>query len=345
MEIKCVHIKNQRYYLVQQSDERNIKTGRLKQKWIQLTRVDEGKAALHAALAVFFTEKHPSKDMPALIEAFKKSHFPKLSCGVRREYDRMYAFIAKSFFEFDVVQVLPGDILDFLHQFDDAPTARGHYKARLSTFFSWCVIHNYIKNNPCKEIALPRMPKRKGKFSPAKFWAIHDALPPIGQCFMMLTFLTRQRPTEIRLLRELSVGPSHIKFSPTKTKKSSGEETEILITDAILVELERARKLARVKGMRGSSAFLIQTAGGTPFTKSGLYSMWARACVKAGCEGITTRDIRPFALKAMETAGYNLKEIQLSAAHTEQGQTESYLNQYRDRVSNAEIFPPKREKL
>jgi hypothetical protein len=45
------YVKNGRHYYVQDLPERNPVTGRFKQKWHKLTRVDEGPAALHTALA------------------------------------------------------------------------------------------------------------------------------------------------------------------------------------------------------------------------------------------------------------------------------------------------------
>lgn len=341
--IPRVYIKDGRYYYVQDLEERSPTTGRPKQKWHALTRVDEGEAALHAALAVFFSEK-PTKNMGVLIQEFLKAHLPSLVFSSRKEYERVFEMVAKAFVEFDADEVLPGDVMDFLSQFEGSPVARNHYKSKLSTFFSWCVLHSHIPVNPCREIRISKPPKRTGRLNGLKFWAIYDALPPIGQCFMMLTFLTRQRPTEIRLLQEKHIGPTYITFKPTKTERSSGEQVEVLITPQIQTELDRARKLAKVKGMPGSSAFIIQTTGGTAFTRQGLKSMWVRGRDKAGCPDVTTRDIRPYALKAMEAQGYDLKAIQLSAAHTKRGQTEDYLNQYRDRVSDAVILPPKREK-
>jgi len=39
----------------------------------------------------------------------------------------------------------------------------------------------------------------------AVYWSLYDALSPMGQCFLELMYLTRQRPTEIRLLRESQI--------------------------------------------------------------------------------------------------------------------------------------------
>ena len=103
-------------------------------------------------------------------------------------------------------------------------TARGHYKARISTFFSWCVINKKRTNvmvNPCREIKLKAPQKRAAKMNVANFWTIHEKLSPIGQCFLELMMLTTSRPTEIRLLRESAIRDGVIHFCPTKTEDSS----------------------------------------------------------------------------------------------------------------------------
>jgi integrase len=178
----------------------------------------------------------------------------------------------------------------------------------------------------------------------AAFWAIHGQLPAIGKCFLELMFLTRQRPTEIRLLRESQIKNGRIWFKPTKTERSSGAEVAPLVTPEIEISLARARALVKVKSLPRGDGYLIQTAGGTAFTKSGLHSMWKRACAAAGVEGVTTRDVRPFALATMERMGYTLREIQKAAAHTDQSTTEGYLNQHRDSLSDARIFLPETPK-
>lgn len=344
MKIKRVTVKFNRYYYIQDLEQRNAK-GKPLQKWHKLTRLDEGEAALHAALSELLgAAEKLGGNVPKYIDEFSAAHFPKLSPSVRKEYSRMFGVIAEGFSDFDITQVIPGDIHTFLDQFSRKPTAQHHYKARLSTFFSWCVLKHYIDTSPCDKVRLPTLPKSKGRWNAARFWQLHAALPPVGQVFLELCFLTRQRSTEIRLLQERSIGTTHIVFRPTKTDKSSGEETEILITQDIQKALDRARRLAKVKGFPGGSGYLIQSSDGTHYTATGLRSMFSRACQGAGLPALTPKSIRPFALKAMEDAGHDLREIQKAAAHTTSAMTEGYLNQYRDRVSNAVTALPEKSK-
>ena len=208
MKIPRVYIKGARYFYVQDLEERHARTGRPKQKWHKLSRIDEGDAALHRELAALLGQP-PQREgnMPALLAEFRRDHLPALTPDVRTEYARMYDVIATAFAEFDAAQAEPGDVLRFLGQWQAKPNTRGKYKARLSTFFAWCVInsHTGVKVNPCREIRLPAPPRRRGGMTGEIFWRLHDALTPMGKCFLELMYLTRQRPTEIRLLRESAI--------------------------------------------------------------------------------------------------------------------------------------------
>jgi len=348
MKIKRVHVKNGRYYYVEALAERNPSTGRPVKKWTPLTRVADGEPALLKALAGLLDPPRKREgNMKPLLADFRAAHLPDLTAGVRKEYERMLDIVAAAFIEFDVANVNPSDVLIFLGNFSEHRTARRHYKARLSTFFSWCVVNKEktgVIANPCRELRLKAPPKRKAKMDAAVFWKINDNLSESGKCFEELMFLTTARPTEIRLLRESQIG-STIRFRPTKTSDTSGATVDWPITPQIAAVIERARALQKVKPLHGGDAFLLQTTGGTAFTKSGMNSVWRRGCGKAGIEGVTTRDVRPFALTfAEKVLGHPLEDLRKAAAHTTMSTTEGYLDQYRQVVSPVTMVLPERKK-
>lgn len=352
--IKRVHPKGASWYYVEDLDEINPKTKRPKQKWNRLCRIAAGASALHDALATFHGKPVDAGNMKARVEEFGRVHFRTLkSLEVRKEYERMFAVIGEAFADFDDHEILPGDVLDFLNDnFSEHRTARRAYKARLSTFFGWAVLKNYVKTNPCREIKLKLPPKRKGKMNAEVYWKMHDALPEIGRLFLELTYVSRQRPTEIRLLRESHVLQNRIRFEPTKTEDSSAEYIEIVRSPRINKIIARLRELRaeRLKGRKvipldeQRDPYLLLSEDGTPFTKSGLNTVWRRGREKAKVGKVTTRDIRPFALSEMEKAGHPVEKIREAAAHTTTGQTDAYLNQHRERYSDFVLPAPKRPK-
>jgi integrase len=317
----------------------------------QALRIDAGEAALHEALATFHGKPLERGNMKIRIADFGKAHFGTLSLGVRKEYERMFAVIGEAFADFDDAEIRPGDVLAFLNDnFSEHRTARRAYKARLSTFFGWAVLNGHIKVNPCREIKLKGAPKRKGKMSWEIYWKMFDALPARGQIFLELMLLSRQRPTEIRLLRESWVKPGRIRFEPSKTERSSAEYVEIARSPRIdkLLEQLRALRAAATKDRKvvpiGEDPHLFVSEDGEAYTKSGLNTLWRRGRDRAGVGKVTTRDIRPFALAQMEKAGETVEKIREAAAHTTTGQTEDYLNQHRERFSSFVMRTPRRPK-
>jgi len=356
VKITRVTAKGGRFYYIEDLEARNPRTGRPLQKWHPLTRIDEGEAALLVALATFKGQPLERGNMPALLTNFLQSHVRGLTLGVRKEHERMYGVIGKAFADFDVTEVEPGDVIDFLQEnFADKLTARRAYKARLSTFFSWCVLNRSrtgLQINPCREIKIAQPPKRRGNMNAAAYWKMHAALEPAGRAFLELAFYTRQRPTEIRLLRESQILADRIRFDPTKTKNSSSEYVEVVRSPYIDRALEqlralRAERLKRRKIVsieESRDPHLLVSEDGTPFTKSGLNSLWRRARQAAELPRVTTRCIRPFALAQLEAAGVPVEQIREAAAHTTTAQTDAYLNQHRERLSRAVLRPPKKPK-
>jgi integrase len=358
MKLKRVFPQDGRYYYIMDLDERNPNTGRFKQRWIPLTRIDQGDAALLEALRELLGETPVRQgNMKAHIEDFKKILYPGVTVSVRGEYTRMFKEINDGFKPFDSAGVEPGDVIKFLQDnFATKLNARSKYKGLLSQFFSWCVVNSYtgVKVNPCREIKMSRPPKRKGKMNAERFWKIWDALTPMGRCFLELMYFSLQRPTEIRLLRDSHIGPERILFVPTKTEDETALDVDIVITPEIRKVIARARALRPKKKVQGKvvelprreDKFIIQTRTGDGYTKNGIYEVWRAAVDAAGYEGmnVTTRDVRPYALKEMEKAGHSLRDIQTRAVHASVTTTEGYLDQHRDSVSDVRLPLPARPK-
>lgn len=353
MKITRVYISDGRYYYVQDLAERSPRTRRPRQKWHKLTRVDEGEAAMLKARAALLCEQPDhSGNMKALIKDFQADHFKTLTFEVRKEYERMFEVISKAFADFDAAQVEPGDVITFLNDnFIGKQNTMGKYKARLSTFFSWCVLNQSktgVEVNPCREIKLKKPVKQRGRLNAERYWKLFDALTPMGQCFLELMYLTQQRPTEIRLLRESQISADRIHFAPSKTEESSGEVVDQLITPEIRACLERARSLRPKRKIeelaKRRDPYIIQARDGDKYTKNGIYEVWRDAVDAAGCKGITTRHVRPYALSMLESQGVDMREIQKRAVHTSVTTTEGYLDQYRDRLSDARLALPERKK-
>jgi integrase len=185
-----------------------------------------------------------------------------------------------------------------------------------------------------------RTVKRKPRMDVDTFHAIRDALPAMGKCSLDLCYLTAQRTTEIRFLRWSQIKDGNIKFVPTKTARSSGATVTVQVTAEIREVLDQAKALGKVQQIGRGDAYVVQSKGGSQFSKTGLISMWRRACSKAEIVGVTAKDIRPFARTMAEKAGYSIEDLRKGAAHTSVTTTEGYLAQYREVESPIKLEMP-----
>jgi len=261
----------------------------LNRKWHKLCRADAGEAKMYLALAAI-VEAPPMSRMPVAIGAFKADYLPGLAASTQKEHERLLDIAAVDFEGFDVHEVTPADIARSVKNlYAGKPTAAKHYKARLSTFFRWCVQAGLRTDNPCREVWLKSAPKRDRYITDDELLDVRAAMllgdddkptraGEMARCFVDLCYLTAQRPTDIRRLMWNQVREDGIGFKPTKTAGSSGAKVVIPLTPAIREVLERAKAFGTVR-----SVFVIHALDGSPYTMSGIRSAWVHGSTRVYC--------------------------------------------------------------
>ena len=326
-----------------------IRHGSYQYKGKKLCRVEDGEAAMYQALAK--TKALPAIDkIPAAVAKFKLEYLPRLAPSTRKEHARLLDIFAADFSEFRVDQVeAPAIKRSIKNLFAEKLTAAKHYKARVSTFFRWCISDaGLIKVNPCSAVWLEKPISRKTPWTVELFWKVRDKLEPMHQCYHDLSFLLYQRTTDVRGLRRAQVRDGVIHFAPSKTLKSSGKEVDIPITRAIQVVLDRAaelsKEIAKKRGVIGP--FVIHTRQGASYTRSGIHSAYRRADEELHGTpiGLNPKALRPFAATMAKKQGYRLDQLQVGLAHTSQRTTEGYVQQHEVPVSEVALDLPQKPK-
>jgi hypothetical protein len=290
--------------------------------------------------------------MQQSIRDYLKHHMPTLTPSVAKEQERMFSKIAKVFSKFAVHEVRPKNVQIFLDAFNTKPTARQSYKYRLSAFFSWCVIQELCETNPLREIRVDGPPRTRTPWTDDLFWAAHEKMEPMMQCYHELSVLMFQRPTDIRHLMQSQRRDGMIRFEPSKTTKSSGAMVDIPVTPVIDKVWKRAQSLCKLSAGPGGDAPLIQTSDGSPYTRSGIYSAYRRADEEiVGKDakgkqrpliGLNPKSLRPYATTAAIRAGYNLPQLKIALAHMSEATTEGYVQGHGVPVSEVAMELPKK---
>lgn len=258
-----------------------------------------------------------------------------------------YSIIEKAFSDFDVAQIRPYDIGQFLEQWEGQRSAQS-YRAHMSGFFEWCAHRQGIIDvNPARQIRVTVPKKRDVYITDDQYNKIRDALlvgndgkptrtGAMVQCYMDLLYLLYQRGTDIRLLRWDQVTTDSIIFKPTKTERSSGTKVTVLIGVDARAVFTRVKTLGKMR-----SIYVIHTEHGQPYTSNGIGSLFKRACARAGIKGVTLKDLRAKAATDATKQGYEEKQLQTALAHTDGATTRGYIRSREIPVSEIVLKLPK----
>lgn len=336
-----VVVSHNAYYFFAPEPMRNPWTGR-EQRWIRLCAFADGEAAMYEKLGFLMKEKKlVSGTMANLCEEWKSRKLGRYTPAVRKEYERMADFIADKLEEFTVAEVKTRTISIFLRKhFAGKNNTAQKYTNVLSKMFRLAISEMGLReDNPCDQLDMSDYETKRRDVMPAhdviakiREAALtgEDGLPtesgPMFQCILDMAYLCWQRAIDVRMLRETQIEGGAIRFKPSKTTKSSGKMVDIAITPSIQDVIERAQAIKRKYGI--ISPYLMPSTKGTPYTKSGLHSMWRRAKDRAKVtEDVVFKDLRAMGATDAAKKGLDKKEIQTRLAHTSGRTSEIYIKE------------------
>lgn len=312
-----------------------VRNGSYLYKDAKLCRVEEGEAAMYAALA----KRIRTFDLamvPMAVAAYKLAYLPTLSASVQKEHGRLLDVFAREFDAFRVDQVEAADIRESVRNlYGNAPHSAKAYKSRISTFFGWAISEKRLTTvNPCREVRLSAPKSKRTRWTDAEFWRVHEGLDTMKQCYHLLSFLLYQRATDIRHLKRTDIREGVIHFAPSKVAKSSGAELDVPITPAIQAVLDRAAAISREWGI--VCPWVIHTRQGTAYTATGIRSAYRRLSAPP------PKSLLPYAMQAAERRGWSRRQLQVGRGHTSITTTEHYLATHTVPVSEVvQELPPR----
>lgn len=355
-----VYIKFGAYYFVAAEPMRVPKTNEFK-KWIRLCGVNDGESVMLAKLSELLGKKTLIEgSMPHLCEEYKANKLGKYTKEVQLQYAQYLDVIADEFEAFHVAQVTTKEFADFLRErFSDKPNTARKYGALARNVFKYAVSRLGLRpDNPLDQLDLTDFETERrtvlpthdqvqriraaGMFSkPRKDngMTLPTASGPMFACLVDMAYLLWARAIDIRTLKESQIEDGHIRIQPSKTKKSSGKIVDIAITPVIQGVIDRARAIK--KGYEIISPYLFPTQKGTPYTKSGLFSMWDRARDRAGItDAIWFKDLRALGATDAARAGKQMADIQKRLVHTTSKTSEIYIKEAIPDVSTIDMALP-----
>jgi len=319
--------------------------------WIKLCRVDDGERKMLELLTAEMKKRERPEglgNIPALVDLYTKAEKNNHS---EKRWAEKGKPVKKDFADVNIEQVDPAYVKEFLrNNWHDKLAMKRAMRAFLNGFFQWCREEGYMaQENPCNGMRIAKPESRDVYIPDDHFELIRSKIAnPMLLCLIDLCYLTAQRSTEIRNLRwrktddktanwiDRDKGVIH--FMPSKTIKTSRIAVDWPITPEIEAVLERARTTGSVK-----SQYVVHNRFGGFWADTVTLRIWRSACNAAKLEkyGYTIKDIRAKALTDAERAGYDMKALQVAAAHSNAKTTAIYLKDRQAPLSTIHLQIPK----
>lgn len=328
---------------------RDPKDGKVKQ-WITLCRESDGQAAMHAALAAILTDKRADEGtMPYVCAEFKANKLKKFGTETQAQYSQYLDVIADVFEDFTAAEVTTKNCADFLRgKFgnEGKHNTAQKYSALMRKLFKYVISELGLReDNPIDQLDLSdyetsrretlptheqvRLIREHGMHSKPRMdtgQRIPTASGPMFCCIIDMTYLCWARAIDVRMLKEAQIEGEWIRIKPSKTTKTSGKMVDIFITPQIRAVIDKAREIKRRYEV--ISPYLLPTQKGTPYARSGLFSMWDRARERAGItDDVQFRDLRALGATDAARSGVDRKKIQERLVHTSSKTTDIYIKE------------------
>lgn len=271
-----VHAKHGRYYLVRQN------------KWIPLTRVEEGELA---CLERYYelTQESP-RDMAAMLLAYLREEVPRLSPETQPDYRRIILTrLIPWCGHMPLGTLRPVHVAQYLEARRQAGAAvrANREKAVLSSACAFGMRRGWLDFNPCHGV-------RRNKERPSSRYVEHaelvpvlDKAPPEMYLLMSAAYLTGARQTDLMRLLKSDLKAHGIEIHEGKTRNTTGKIRIVEWSPTLRQIIEAA--CAR----NADSPYVFTSARGLPWTKWGLQSALRRLKRAVPEFRFRFRDLRP----------------------------------------------------
>jgi integrase len=262
-----------------------------------------------------YHEAHSSLRRPkagtfmAIIAEFKGSaDFKRLAPSTARAYAAYIKLIENDFGDLPLAALddkrVRGEFKTWRDRFANTPRKADYAWATLSRILSFSKDRGLIASNPCQGggrlYSADRTDKVWGDEDVAAFLAI--AAPELALA-MMLALWTGQRQGDLLRLPWSGYDGSHIRLRQSKT----GRRVTVPVGEPLRILLDRTVR---------HSPVILATTRGRAWTSDGFRTSWAKACVKAGINGLTFHDLRGSAVVRLALADATVPQIATFTGHS-----------------------------
>jgi len=259
-----VHQRNGRFYYVKQVDK--------KRAWIPLTREDEGRQALLAALDSLLAENKKTRDpvtISDLFDRFTREGLSHLALTTQRGYRRaIEARLRHAFGHIRITELTPGDVARYVSQRakrEGKSVSANRERSCLMASFAFALSEGWCEFNPVHQSPRASEKARDRYVSAQELRAAMRATNRAMRELMWAAYLLGARQGDLIALEWADLGTDALRFREGKTAK----RRVITRSQALNKLLARARK-------RSKCECIFTNRFGRPWTQWGVQSAMRR---------------------------------------------------------------------
>lgn len=248
--------------------------------------------------------------LSVLLRAFHDSgDFALLAERTRFDYKRQFEKIESEFGDFPLAALADrrtrGEFLAWRDRLAvRSPRQADYAYTVLARVLSWAFDRGLVPLNPCEKAGRLYRGNRADKvWSEADEAAFMATASQPLQLALLLALWTGQRQGDLLRLTWTAYDGARIRLTQSKT----GVRVVIPVGAPLKAALDATKR---------QSPIILVNLDGKPWTPDGFRASWAKACKRAGIEGVTFHDLRGTAVTRLAIAGATEPEIATLTGHS-----------------------------
>lgn len=235
-----VHEKNGRYYYVHQN------------RWIKLTRCDEGESALYLALHEITADKPAS--LGQVMNLYIARGMNEIKASTKARYLTSVERLRHHFGHMRVGTLKPTHVAQFLEtrKREGSPVTANRERAVLSSIHEFGMRQGWIESNPCRGVRRNKERPRERYVTDAEFLEAFEAAPEPFQDFLAIALLSGAREGDVRSWGRSVAQGDGLRYRESKT----GKPRFVAWSNALRYFIKRAQRRSE-----GAETLLVNKFG------------------------------------------------------------------------------------
>tara|TARA_A100000171_G_scaffold46447_1_gene51308 strand:+ start:5815 stop:6801 length:987 start_codon:yes stop_codon:yes gene_type:complete len=206
-------------------------------------------------------------------EYFKSKEFADLAPRTKKDYKRYWERLALVFGKQQCNSVKPEHVRRYMDLRAESSVAMANKEKKLlAIMMRYGFERGHTKENPCDPVKNFKEKGRDRYITDAEYNDFYNRASPMCQVMMDISYTCAARSQDVRKIRMADIKKEGLFIEQAKT----GKKQVKLWTNRLRAAVTLAKQLRSQRMKSSTSLFLLVTSTGSPYTESGMKSLWRR---------------------------------------------------------------------